>query len=70
MAALFQNLPRRANMCNSEDMGEALRGIDVSKLDPKELLQTWGMVNRRRKVYSAAARLLAAETGGKMYGDC
>lgn len=42
MAALFQNLPRRPNMCNSEGMGEAVRGIDVSKLDPKELLQTRG----------------------------
>ena len=25
-----------------EDLGEAMRGIDVAKLDPKELLQTRG----------------------------
>ena len=40
-ATTHYNEPQVVAEC-SEALGEAMRGIDVSKLDPKELLQTRG----------------------------
>jgi pyridoxal 5'-phosphate synthase pdxS subunit len=40
-ATTHYNEPQVVAEC-SEELGEAMRGIDVSKLDPKELLQTRG----------------------------
>src|SRR5436305_3506578 len=40
-ATTHYNEPQVVAEC-SEELGEAMRGIDVSKLDPKEMLQTRG----------------------------
>jgi pyridoxal 5'-phosphate synthase pdxS subunit len=40
-ATTYYNDPKVVAEC-SEELGEAMRGIDVAKLDPKELLQTRG----------------------------
>ena len=40
-ATTHYNEPQVVAEC-SEELGEAMRGIDVAKLDPKEMLQTRG----------------------------